>query len=79
LAAENKYADLLLGNNVLAQVRTLTVLSRNEDPAQAARRHHDGVPHLLRLMEQRQFDTIYHEHFSYFSFFTPSESLPRTD
>ena len=34
-------------------------------------------PHLMRLMSENQFDTIYHEHFSYFSFTTTAErSLP---
>jgi len=71
LAAENKYADLLLGNNVLAQVPDLNGFVAGMKIL--LKRH--GVitmefPHLLRLMEQRQFDTIYHEHFSYFSFFT---------
>ena len=69
LATEGTYADLLLGNNVLAHVPDLNdfvagmkiVLKPN------------GVitmefPHLMRLMDENQFDTIYHEHFSYFSF-----------
>jgi SAM-dependent methyltransferase len=72
LAAES-HADLLLGNNVLAHVPDLNdfvggmkVLLRP-----------GGVitmefPHLLRLMEDNQWDTIYHEHFSYFSFQTVS-------
>ncbi len=71
LAAAGKQADLLLGNNVLAHVPDLNdfvggmkiLLKPN------------GVitmefPHLLQLMQQNQFDTIYHEHFSYFSFLT---------
>jgi SAM-dependent methyltransferase len=71
LAAENKYADLLLGNNVLAQVPDLNGFVAGMKTLLKPQ----GVitmefPHLLRLMEQKQFDTIYHEHFSYFSFFT---------
>lgn len=71
LVADGKTADLLLGNNVLAHVPDLNdfvagmkiVLKPN------------GIltmefPHLLQLMQQNQFDTIYHEHFSYFSFLT---------
>jgi len=71
LAMEGTYADLLVGNNVLAHVPGLNdfvqgmkiILKKN------------GVitmefPHLMRLMEENQFDTIYHEHFSYFSFST---------
>ncbi len=68
LRDQGKSADLLLGNNVLAQVPDLNsfvaglkiLLSSN------------GVitlefPHIFRLIEGNQFDTIYHEHFSYFS------------
>jgi hypothetical protein len=68
---ESGQADLIVGNNVLAQVPDindfvggLKILLK---PA--------GVitiefPHLMRMMEENQFDTIYHEHFSYFSFIT---------
>ncbi|MFQ5545346.1 MAG: methyltransferase domain-containing protein [Acidiferrobacterales bacterium] len=68
LAAEDKYADLLLGNNVLAHVPDLNGFVRATKVLLKPR----GVitmefPHLLRLMEGNQFDTIYHEHFSYFS------------
>ena len=41
---------------------------RHHDPARAARRRHARVPAPVRLIEGNQFDTIYHEHFSYFSF-----------
>jgi len=71
LASENIKADLLLGNNVLAHVPDVNdfvagmqlILKPN------------GIitmefPHLLQLIENNQFDTIYHEHFSYLSFFT---------
>lgn len=69
LAAAGKGADLLLGNNVLAHVPDLNDFVGGM--AILLRPH--GVitmefPHLLRLMEENQFDTIYHEHFSYFSF-----------
>jgi 2-polyprenyl-3-methyl-5-hydroxy-6-metoxy-1,4-benzoquinol methylase len=71
LAKQDKKANLLLGNNVLAHVpdindfvKGLKILLRK-----------DGVitlefPHLMRLVEENQFDTIYHEHFSYLSFHT---------
>jgi SAM-dependent methyltransferase len=68
LAAQTQSADLVLGNNVLAQVPDLNDFVEGLKillkPA--------GVltlefPHLLRLMERNEFDTIYHEHFSYFS------------
>ncbi len=68
LSAEGRQADLIIGNNVLAQVPDL-----NDFVAGMARLlKPDGVitlefPHLQRLLEGNQFDTIYHEHFSYFS------------
>ncbi|WP_240002349.1 class I SAM-dependent methyltransferase [Oleisolibacter albus] len=68
LAAMGRQADLITGNNVLAQVPDL-----NDFVAGLARLlKPDGVltlefPHLARLLAENQFDTIYHEHFSYFS------------
>jgi SAM-dependent methyltransferase len=71
LAAEGVRADLLVGNNVLAHVPALNDFVA----ALAALLAPEGVatlelPHLLRLMAEHQFDTIYHEHFSYFSLHT---------
>jgi SAM-dependent methyltransferase len=71
IAEEVGRADLLLGNNVLAHVPRL-----NDFVAGMKILLKPGgvitmeFPHLYRLMEGNQFDTIYHEHFSYFSFFT---------
>jgi SAM-dependent methyltransferase len=71
LIASHGQADLLVGNNVLAHVPDIndfvSGLKKFLKP--------DGVitmefPHLLRLVENNQFDTIYHEHFSYLSFLT---------
>ena len=64
-------ADLLIGNNVLAHVPAL----HDFVAGMKLVLKQQGVitmefPHLLRLMTERQFDTIYHEHFSYFSFLT---------
>jgi SAM-dependent methyltransferase len=71
LAEAGRHADLILGNNVLAQVPDLNdfvgglkILLRE-----------DGVitiefPHLLRTIEGNQFDQVYHEHFSYFSLYS---------
>jgi hypothetical protein len=80
LVEDGKIADLIIGNNVLAQVPPINdfikgvqiVLNRN------------GVatfefPHLVKLMEYNQFDTIYHEHFSYFSFSTISQIFEKKD
>lgn len=71
LAAERGKADLLLGNNVLAHVPNLNDFVAGMKVLLKL----DGVitmefPHLMRLMEENQFDTIYHEHFSYLSLIT---------
>lgn len=71
LADSEKQADLLLGNNVLAQVPDINDFVAGMKILLKP----DGVitmefPHLQRLMEENQFDTIYHEHFSYFSLLT---------
>jgi SAM-dependent methyltransferase len=71
LVANGKSADLLLGNNVLAHVPALNDFVAGVKIALRP----NGVitfefPHLLRLIERNQFDTIYHEHFSYLSFLT---------
>ncbi len=71
LAAEGKQADLIAGNNVYAHVPDINDFTRGLKAALKP----DGTitlefPHLLRLIEQTQFDTIYHEHFSYLSLYT---------
>jgi hypothetical protein len=68
LRADGHRADLLVGNNVLAHVPDLHSFVSGMKVLLAEQ----GVltmefPHLLRLMEETQFDTIYHEHYSYFS------------
>ena len=76
LAAEGRVADLLVANNVMAHVPDLNdfvggigiVLA----PGGVATIE---VPHLLRLVESNQFDTVYHEHFSYFSLLTARRVL----
>ena len=71
-------ADLILGNNVLAQVPDVCSFVAGMKTLLKPR----GVitlefPHLMRLMEGNQFDTIYHEHFSYFSFLTTMKIMDR--
>lgn len=71
LVAQNKKADLLLGNNVLAHVPDINDFVAGMAIILKA----DGVvtmefPHLMQLVDNNQFDTIYHEHFSYLSFYT---------
>src|ERR1700745_2091550 len=71
LSARNKKADLLLGNNVLAHVPDIVdfvggmkILLK---PAGVITME---FPHLMQLVDNNQFDTIYHEHFSYLSFYS---------
>ncbi|MGD9570384.1 MAG: methyltransferase domain-containing protein [Thermoleophilia bacterium] len=71
LVAEGTRADLIVGNNVLAQVPDLNTFVAGMKVLLAP----GGTitiefPHLMRLMDENQFDTIYHEHFSYFSLIT---------
>lgn len=71
LLSEGKSADLLLGNNVLAHVPDLNdFVSGLKILLKQGGVITMEFPHLLRLIEGNQFDTIYHEHFSYFSFLT---------
>jgi SAM-dependent methyltransferase len=68
LASEGKTADLIIGNNVLAQVPDLNDFTAGMAHLLAPQ----GVvtlefPHLEKLINENQFDTIYHEHFSYLS------------
>jgi hypothetical protein len=71
LADEGRRASLVIGNNVLAQVPDLNdfvagvrILLRDDGTATFE------FPHLLHLLDRLEYDTIYHEHFSYFSFAT---------
>ena len=71
MAAEGRHADLIIANNALAQVPDLNdFVGGMKILLQPGGVVTVEFPHLLRLMEQNQFDTIYHEHFSYFSFIT---------
>ncbi len=76
LVDEGRTADLVAGNNVLAQVPDLvdfvaglSILLKPEGVLTLE------FPHLARLLAENQFDTIYHEHFSYFSFATVERIL----
>ena len=71
LVSDGRRADLIIGNNVLAQVPDLNDFTAGMVHLLAPK----GVitlefPHLERLIDDNQFDTIYHEHFSYFSLIT---------
>ena len=75
-ANEDHCADLVLGNNVLAQVPDLNDFVEG---LKVLLKPHGVLtlefPHLLRLIERNEFDTIYHEHFSYFSLLTTARIL----
>jgi C-methyltransferase C-terminal domain/Methyltransferase domain/Putative zinc binding domain len=76
IAAEYGKADLVAGNNVFAHVPDI----RGFAAGLRALVKDSGLvtlefPHLLRLIERRQYDTIYHEHFSYLSLLTSSRAL----
>lgn len=71
LAAEGRQADLIIGNNVYAHVPDINDFTTG---LKAALKPKGTItlefPHLMRLMERTQFDTVYHEHFSYLSLYT---------
>src|SRR5262245_37735227 len=68
LAAEGRRADLILGNNVLAQVPDLnSFVAGIKNLLKPTGTVTIEFPHLQKLYDENQFDTIYHEHFSYFS------------
>ncbi|MCI5192035.1 MAG: class I SAM-dependent methyltransferase [Candidatus Electrothrix sp. AU1_5] len=73
LATQGRQADLLIGNNVYAHVPDINDFTRG---LKAMLKPGGTItlefPHLLRLIEQNQFDTVYHEHFSYLSLGTVS-------
>lgn len=74
MAAENIKADLLIGNNVLAHVPDIVDFVKGMKVVL----NNTGIitlefPHLLQLIKNNQFDTIYHEHYSYLSFYTVSK------
>src|SRR5919109_472392 len=76
LVFEGRRADLLVANNVMAHVPDLNDFVAGMEALLAP----DGVvtievPHLLRLVADNQFDTIYHEHFQYFSLLSARKLL----
>jgi 2-polyprenyl-3-methyl-5-hydroxy-6-metoxy-1,4-benzoquinol methylase len=80
LVSGNRKGDLLLGNNVLAHVPNINDFVAGLKIALKP----NGVitmefPHLLQLVENNQFDTIYHEHFSYLSLHTAQRIFARHD
>jgi SAM-dependent methyltransferase len=78
LAAKGRRADLIAGNNVYAHVPDINDFTRG---LKAALRPGGTItlefPHLMRLLEHNQFDTIYHEHFSYLSLYSVERIFAR--
>ena len=78
LEAEGRRADLILGNNVYAHVPDINDFTLG---LQTALKPGGTItlefPHLMRLLEQTQFDTVYHEHFSYLSLHSVSQIFAR--
>lgn len=76
LSEQGKQADLIVGNNVLAHVPNINDFTRG---LKVILKKGGAITiefqHLLRLIDGSQFDTIYHEHFSYLSFFTVNQIL----
>lgn len=80
LKSEGKSADLIVGNNVFAHVpnlndfvKGLKILLKEEGVVTLE------FPHLLKLLIENQFDTIYHEHYSYFSLYAAKQILEAED
>ena len=73
LASKGKQADLIIGNNVYAHVPDINDFTKG---LKALLKPEGSItlefPHLMCLIQQTQFDTIYHEHFSYLSLHTVS-------
>lgn len=74
LKKENKQADLIIGNNVFAHVPDINDFSEG---MKVLLKETGTItlefPHLMELFKYKQFDTVYHEHFSYLSLFTVKE------
>jgi hypothetical protein len=78
LAAEHGRADLVIGNNVLAQVPDLNdFMAGIQHLLTGTGTVTLEFPHLARLIDGNQFDTIYHEHYSYFSLYTTERIFAR--
>jgi SAM-dependent methyltransferase len=79
LRSEGRQADLIIGNNVYAHVPDINDFTAGLKTALKS----GGTitlefPHLMRLIEQTQFDTVYHEHYSYFSLYTVNRIFEAT-
>ncbi len=78
LAREGRSADLIIGNNVLAHVPRLNdFVAGIAALLKSAGTATIEFPHVLKLIEQVEFDTIYHEHYSYFSLYAIEQVFGR--
>jgi hypothetical protein len=76
LAAQHGKADLVVANNVFAHVPDIVDFAKGLRALVADEGYVSiEIPHLLRLMEGNQYDTIYHEHYSYLSLLTTQRVL----
>ena len=80
LLTKGQQADLIIGNNVYAHVPDINDFTRGLKAALKP----DGIitlefPHLMRMLEHSQFDTVYHEHFSYLSLWTVQRIFEAAD
>ncbi len=79
LAHDGRRADLIVGNNVYAHVPDINDFTRG---LKAALKPGGTItlefPHVMRLIEHNQFDTVYHEHFSYLSLYTVRQIFEHT-
>lgn len=80
LAHAGRQADLIIGNNVYAHVPDINDFTR---ALKTVLKRHGTItlefPHLLRLIEHTQFDTVYHEHYSYLSLYSVGRIFERAD
>lgn len=76
VAAEHGHADLVVANNVLAHVPDIVDFAKGLRALLADSGYVSiEIPHLLRLIDGREYDTIYHEHYSYLSLLTTQRAL----
>ena len=80
LVAAGQQADLIIGNNVYAHVPDINDFTKG---LKAALKPEGTItlefPHILNLLEKNQFDTIYHEHYSYLSLYTVQKNFSQAD
>lgn len=80
LAEQSKQADLIIGNNVFAHVPDINDFTLGlKQVLKPGGTITLEFPHLMQLLAQTQFDTVYHEHFSYLSLYTVTKIFAQAD